>query len=93
MMKIMGPHSISCEEAAMLISRKQDEKLPLKARLKLKFHNWVCVYCAVYEKQINLISKKLKNFLKQEKSDKPPVIRLTEHQKHSLEKTVKENLQ
>lgn len=50
---------ISCKHATELIERNQEEELSLKEKIQLRFHNFLCRVCAIYEKQSKMLSKLL----------------------------------
>lgn len=60
MKKIMDKAMISCECAGQLIEKKQEMKLSLADRVKLKFHLMMCSICRTYEKQSMLLGEWLK---------------------------------
>ena len=60
MKKIMDKAMISCECAGQLIEKKQEMKLSLADRMKLKFHLMMCSICRTYEKQSKLLGEWLK---------------------------------
>ena len=60
MKKIMDKAMISCECAGQLIEKKQEMKLSLADRMKLKFHLMMCSICRTYEKQSMLLGEWLK---------------------------------
>lgn len=57
MKKIMDKAMISCECAGQLIEKKQEMKLSLADRMKLKFHLLMCSICRTYEKQSKLLGE------------------------------------
>ncbi len=44
----------------MLASKKQEGKITLMERLKLAFHNVMCVYCKRFEQQAKIIARRVK---------------------------------
>lgn len=52
MMAYLGKHMISCEEAAFLVSRSIDDRLPLRKRLAVRIHLWTCHLCKKYAAQL-----------------------------------------
>lgn len=51
---------MSCKEATLLASKKEEGKLSLAERLKLAIHYVMCVYCKRFEQHTKIISRKAK---------------------------------
>ncbi len=43
---------LQCREAARQVSKGLDAPLPLKERLSLAFHLWLCPRCTEYQRQL-----------------------------------------
>ena len=52
---------LTCKEASILISERQDRKLRLYQRLALRMHLWVCGNCRRFERQMRLIRRMLRS--------------------------------
>jgi hypothetical protein len=50
---------ISCKHATELIEKNQEEQLSVREKIQLRFHNFLCKVCAIYEKQSIMLSKLL----------------------------------
>lgn len=48
---------ISCKEATYLTAKKEEGKLTLMEKIKLKLHFRICAICTLFEKQSRFISK------------------------------------
>ena len=51
------PFSISCDQAAFLVSKSQHTRLTLIERIKLIVHLAICPHCRRYQKQIKFLDK------------------------------------
>lgn len=90
-MKI-GPPAISCEQAAFLVSKKQHVRLNLRESISLRVHFMMCKICKIYEKEIRLISEKIRAFRRTEKSGMEPHVKLPEEKKQELSQRLKNAL-
>ena len=70
--------TFSCLEATRLISKRQHVKLSVKDTLTLKMHITICNCCGAFEKDLNLIKEKISQ--------------MDDHQTHSLDPKVKEDI-
>ena len=50
----------SCRDVAHLQSRAQDEALPLRVRVGLKFHLLYCMWCRRYGRQLGFLRRALR---------------------------------
>jgi len=57
---------LHCKQATELMSRSQDQALPLLKRLNLKLHLIMCRGCNNYNKQLLFIRKTMKHYSKNE---------------------------
>ncbi len=55
---------LNCKQATELMSRSQDQALPLLKRLNLKFHLLMCRGCSHYNKQLAFIRKAMTHISK-----------------------------
>jgi len=55
---------LNCKQATELMSRSQDQTLPLLKRLNLKLHLIMCRGCSNYNKQLAFIRKTMKHYSK-----------------------------
>lgn len=51
---------LSCKEATFLVSKKQETSISLFKSIQLKMHLLMCKFCALFNKQSNLIHHELK---------------------------------
>lgn len=77
---------ITCKEATHLISIRDEEKLSLSTKLKLKLHLMLCKTCMYFSKHIEILKSSIKNMVND------PNISFSENKKIELEKKIKENL-
>lgn len=77
---------ITCKEATHLISIRDEEKLSLSTKLKLKLHLMLCKTCLYFAKHIEILKSSIKNMVND------PNISFSENKKIELEKKIKENL-
>jgi hypothetical protein len=54
---------LSCRKATELIEKKLHTKLSRRERMQLKWHNSICDICPLYEKQVIIIDKVLRDDL------------------------------
>lgn len=47
----------TCQEAARLITSRQDRVLPLADRIALRFHLMACKACPAFERQVKLMER------------------------------------
>ncbi len=57
---------ISCNEATLLMAKKEEGKLSLMARIKLSWHTSMCVLCKKFEKQSLEIAKEARHVMAEE---------------------------
>ena len=46
---------LSCKDATRLISESMDRSLPLRRRIGVRIHLFICRFCARYERQLLLL--------------------------------------
>lgn len=51
---------MSCKEATLLASKKEEGRITLVERVKLAIHMFICVYCKRFVQQTNVIAHKAK---------------------------------
>lgn len=73
---------ISCEKAAYLISKSQDEKLTCKEKTDMHLHLLGCKFCRRYKKDMDLLSTYLKKYQVPEKDT--PFVSLSDKQKQRI---------
>lgn len=83
---------ISCEKAAFLISKSQDEKLSCKEKTDMHLHLMGCKFCRRYKKDIDLLSEYLKKYRRESEKD-VPIVSLTDAQKQRILNTISKNNQ
>jgi len=54
---------LSCRKATQLIEKKLHTRLSRRERVQLKWHNSICDICPLYEKQVIIIDKVLRDDL------------------------------
>lgn len=52
----------SCKEIAELHARASEKKIPLRARLELTMHHWMCKMCRGFLRDMSLIRRVLRDF-------------------------------
>ena len=52
---------ITCKDATLFISKREERKLSLFERLKLLMHLAICEFCKLFEKQNTFLSRQIKN--------------------------------
>lgn len=52
---------ITCKQATMLISKKEEGRLSLLQRIQLYQHLWICSLCRLFEKQTGFFSGKMQD--------------------------------
>jgi predicted anti-sigma-YlaC factor YlaD len=53
----------SCQQASFLVTKKEEQKLTYRERLRLAMHLAMCKFCKAYEKQSAYIIKQLKHII------------------------------
>jgi hypothetical protein len=53
---------MNCREAHKLVIRAQDVHLPLRERLAVRFHLFMCSACASFERQLGLLRAACRSF-------------------------------
>jgi hypothetical protein len=53
---------LNCKEVSRLVSRQQDERLPLGERLKMRFHMLWCAACRAFERQTALLREAMRRY-------------------------------
>lgn len=51
---------LTCKDASHLISERQERPLTLRERLGLRLHLMICAYCRLYERQVDLMRRALR---------------------------------
>lgn len=82
--KISNKLMINCEDAALLITMKEDGSISLYQRLQLFIHNIPCALCKIWNKDSKGISKIIRNAFNAEKHC------MCEEKKAALEKQIEE---
>ena len=62
-----------CEEATLLAIRSKEEKLPVRKKMQLHFHLWVCSCCSNFVKQSERIDSSMQRYF-QEAGEHPPFL-------------------
>ncbi|MEZ5046941.1 MAG: hypothetical protein R2831_08110 [Chitinophagaceae bacterium] len=82
MKKIIQSLMITCQEASLLTSKSQDNKLKFSERFKLFLHIKLCPVCYAFYKQIGILHESLKNMFKYSN------ISMSNAEKHSLQEKI-----
>lgn len=53
---------LTCKEAAKLMSQAQERQLGLFEGLALRMHLWVCIGCANYRRQLDMLRQACRRF-------------------------------
>ncbi len=53
---------LDCKEVSRLVSRRQDERLPLPDRLRMWFHMLWCDACRAFERQTALLREAMRRY-------------------------------
>jgi hypothetical protein len=77
---------ITCKEATMLISMRDEQALSRLEKFKLKLHLLLCKTCFYFAKHVEILQKSIK------KLTEDNTIAFTDEKKTALEKLIKENL-
>lgn len=51
---------LTCKDASHLISERQERPLAFRERMGLKLHLMMCAYCRLYERQVGLMRRALR---------------------------------
>lgn len=57
MMRLMARVMPSCQEISEMVSASMDRELPLRKRIAIRMHVYMCALCRRYEKQLHLLRK------------------------------------
>jgi hypothetical protein len=55
MMRMMNLFLPTCEEVSSLASRAMDEDLPIRKRIAMRMHLWMCIWCRRNAGQVKLM--------------------------------------
>jgi hypothetical protein len=81
--RLMNKLMISCDKASYLISKSQDEKLSCKEKLDMHMHLAGCKFCRFYKKDIDIMSRNLREF-KQKIDEEPYQLKLSTEEKERI---------
>lgn len=59
--KIIGPLMYNCEEATLLMAKRDEGKLTVVENIRLKIHLAVCGLCTSFDQQVGFIADKVKH--------------------------------
>lgn len=51
---------LTCKDASHLISERQERPLTFRERMGLRLHLMMCAYCRLYERQVDLMRRALR---------------------------------
>lgn len=60
---------MNCKEATLLIIKKQEGKLSIGDKIKLRFHVMMCKFCKLFEKDVQLIDGHIHECIEEDKLD------------------------
>jgi hypothetical protein len=78
---------VSCEKASFLASKSQDEKLSCKENLNMHLHLAGCHICRRYKKDIDLMSRKIREYRSITENESYQ-LKLTEEQKKRIREKI-----
>ena len=79
---------LTCEEASMLISKRQETQLTWQESLLLRFHTSICEPCTRFAKQVVILDASLSRFFNATSSKSK---QFSAKKKADLEKFIEEN--
>ena len=50
----------TCKDVTQMVSVSMEERLPLRQRIDLKLHLWICLACTRYRKQLQWIRETIR---------------------------------
>lgn len=83
---------ISCKDAATLISRSLDDKLPIYRRIQIFIHLSVCDLCTLYSNQLTMIRQALLSCVKDMGDSVVGEVALSDQRREDMIKTLRESL-
>ena len=83
MMRMM----ITCEKAAWLISKSQDQKLSIREAVQLKMHLLGCRFCRAYQKDIGILTEGIREF--KEKSENGQILEMPSSGKEQIREKIR----
>lgn len=57
----IATHTPKCHDITRLISQSMDRPLPLRARIAMRIHYLICVWCERYRDQLGFLREALKS--------------------------------
>lgn len=91
MMDFMSRQMIACDEAAFLISYRQENKLSCRQQMQLRVHLVSCHFCRKYEKQIAQLNQVVVQY-RDNCQDSDPKHKLPESDCQRIQKALLEEL-
>jgi hypothetical protein len=79
---------LTCQEASLLISKRQETKLTWQENVKLRFHLSICEPCTRFAKQVVVLDASLSRFFK---SSSGKSQQFSSQKKNDLEEMIKNN--
>jgi len=67
----------TCKEMVRVMSESMERPLPLRERVLLKLHLWVCVWCVWYLEQLRLLREALRARAASPEAGGPPGVSLS----------------
>jgi len=82
---------LRCKQVSDALANGKYYKLPLRQRIGLKTHVFLCVFCGRFNRFIMSMQDLTRSYLNHEQSDAPPAdMRLSEQARHRICERVKE---
>ncbi|MEZ4902700.1 MAG: hypothetical protein R2822_13590 [Spirosomataceae bacterium] len=79
---------LTCQEATLLITKRQETSLTPQEKLKLRFHLSLCIPCTRFAKQMVILEDSIARFFK---SSTNPTQQFSAKKKADLEKIIDQN--
>jgi hypothetical protein len=57
LVSFVAVHTPKCREVVKLLSQSMEVRLPISARIKLRFHFLICAWCQRYGKQLRALRR------------------------------------
>lgn len=89
--RLMMRMMITCEKAAFLISKSQDQKLTFSEDVQLRMHLMGCRFCRAYERDLGLLSDSIRHY--REKPEKEPPMELARSKKEKIKEHLRDHQQ
>jgi len=88
----MSHWMFSCNEVSQKVSESMDRTLPMRHRMMLRFHFFMCKYRARFRDQLLLISKALRGGVDSDEAHETPDVSFAEPRKR-IKQTLRDQLE